>query len=343
KWHEDRRAGWLILSSLLLALSILTKLFTAVLVPVWFLGILLDSRGHNLHSKGRLAGWKPPVLWLSVLVALGGLVVRWLVGPQNLGQLIDAHLVASSTNGFPNWSHLFSIGGYLGPSLPILFLAVVGTYRGIVSSNRIVLYLAGWMVGGGLFLILNRPTWYHHQLLITVPAAILAAIAVASALRDLVSWRRRPPAPLDRLSIAVTLVLLATVLLRRVPDTLETLDLTLPNLGGPPPMVSEEQEILALMWNHAAETDWVYTDRPIFAFAIGRPVPPKLAVLTEKRLVTGNLTGSQILSELETYSPRMILEGQFDIPAVDEYMFTRNFARLDSTVGYRLYLKPSVP
>jgi hypothetical protein len=79
----------------------------------------------------------------------------------------------------------------------------------------------------------------------------------------------------------------------------------------------------------------------MFAFSIGRPVPPNLAAITEKRLVAGGLTDSEILSTLEAYSPTLILEGQFSIPAVKEYMRPRNFIRLDSAPDYRLYLRRS--
>jgi hypothetical protein len=83
----------------------------------------------------------------------------------------------------------------------------------------------------------------------------------------------------------------------------------------------------------------MFTDRPILAFLSGIPVPPNLAVISKKRLQTGELTDDEVLATLEAYSPEMILKGRFDIPAVDEYMRIRNFVRIDETLKYRLYLR----
>jgi hypothetical protein len=97
------------------------------------------------------------------------------------------------------------------------------------------------------------------------------------------------------------------------------------------------------MGNHVAETRWLYTDRPMFAFLTQLPVPPNLAVITAKRLLTGRLTDAEVLRTLEEYKPEMILNARFSLPAVQEYMRTRNYARIDSTMKYRLYFRPAPP
>jgi hypothetical protein len=97
------------------------------------------------------------------------------------------------------------------------------------------------------------------------------------------------------------------------------------------------------MSDHAQETNWVFTDRPMFAFLAKLPVPPFLAVLSSKRLLSGELTQAEILQVLETYKPEMVLSGRFDIPAAQEYMSRRNFRRIDSTLRYRLYFRPKSP
>jgi hypothetical protein len=97
--------------------------------------------------------------------------------------------------------------------------------------------------------------------------------------------------------------------------------------------------LLAAMSDHASQVRWLYTDRPIFAFLTGIPIPPNLAVVTQKRVLSGDLTDEEITATLEAYSPEMILNSRFGLPVVDEYMRTRNYARIDETPKYRLYLR----
>jgi 4-amino-4-deoxy-L-arabinose transferase-like glycosyltransferase len=340
QWHLHHRSVWLIFSAVLLVLSILTKLFTVILVPVWLAGIALDLRRRAMPNAG-IRRWSPALLWSGVLLCLGSALVLWGVGLGNVGQLLDVHLAAARDPTIAAWSRLPSIQSYLAPSLPIFLLAAIGTWRAVRAKAGSALYLAGWAAAGYGFLSANNPTWYHHQLLITVPAALLASIAVAAAGRDLRAWRARRPA--EVLLSLTALAVLTVFLAGRLPPTLADFDTRLPNLSAPAVVATEEQQILALMWDHAGDSEWVYSDRPMFAFVIQRPVPPVLAVLTEKRIATGALPEAEVLAALEEYAPRLVLTGQLPVPAVEEYMRTRNFRRIDSAFRYRLYFRPITP
>jgi hypothetical protein len=193
-------------------------------------------------------------------------------------------------------------------------------------------------------LLLNRPTWPHHELLVTVPAALLAGIGAATALREIwhrVRSRDRQSLPLGPALVGV--VALSSLLLTRLPDFLRDFNPRLPNLAAPSAESSAEslaeRQIVALMADHAEETHWVYAENAMFAFQAGLSVPPPLAVLSRKRLETGSLTDAQVLEVLEAYKPELVLESRFFLPAAEEYMRLRNFTRLDSTPKYRLYLR----
>ena len=57
----------------------------------------------------------------------------------------------------------------------------------------------------------------------------------------------------------------------------------------------------------APETRWLYTDRVIYAFWAQLPVPPELAVVSRKRLWSGQLTTVQLIQCLERYRPEQVL------------------------------------
>jgi hypothetical protein len=285
-----------------------------------------------------------PLVWLGTLALVGVLALVFVVGRENLGQLLDVHLEAAQSPEIEALPDRRTLESYLSETLPLFVLAAVGAWFAIRRKRWTALYLAGWIMAGYALLRQTAPTWYHHQLLVTVPAAVLASAALAEAIDDLRSMRRRGfHAPAFALSLAC-LGLFLLFLAGRGPGTIDGLEFDLPNLRGQLP-VEEDQEraLLASMGDHASEVDWLYTDRPVFAFLTGLPVPPNLAVITQKRLLTGHLTEEEIAATLEAYAPEMILNARFGLPVVEDYMRTRNFTRIDETLKYRLYLRSSSP
>jgi 4-amino-4-deoxy-L-arabinose transferase-like glycosyltransferase len=343
RWHEGGRLPWLLSSALLLSLSILTKGFTFILAPIWLLGILLSVRNRATREMAGAAAWTGPALWLGLLALIGIITAVGLVGTANLNQLVDVHLQAGQTEAFQVESTHPPLEYYLSDSLTLFLLAAAGTWTAVRRRGWTALYLAAWIVVGYALLAVNSPAWYHHQLLLTIPATVLASIAVATSIGDLAAMRSRASTPLGMVGNLVCVGLFLAFLSVRLPGTLDGLDLRLPNFRGPSPGEEAERELLGVMGNHVAETRWLYTDRPMFAFLTQLPVPPNLAVITAKRLLTGRLTDAEVLRTLEEYKPEMILNARFSLPAVQEYMRTRNYARIDSTMKYRLYFRPAPP
>ena len=338
-WHKHRQDRWLIVSALALALAILTKLFIAFLVPLLALGILFDTRCR----MGRNANWlqllRPAALWCLVLaIVLGGLGLL-LVGPANLGQLLNTHLAASQSRTYITHADANSIIWHLGDAWPILLLAIPGCLFVLLERRWTSLYLLAWLTSAYLLLSVIVPVWYHYQLLVPIPAAMLAAIAVGETLRQIphvirsrafFTWRSF----LAIISLAGILIALNV----RWP-------LTLPDFDRPPVFVTRgahspwnEQMFLTKMTNHAPKTRWVVTDLPMYAFRVGLPVPPYLAVSSGKRFVTGGLTENDLIHFVEEYNPEQILTGSRIYPALEKYL--ENDYRLLYTRGKRrLYLR----
>lgn len=340
EWQARPSLGRLLACALLLGLSILTKGFTVFLVPIWFIGIMVTVARSPAEGRQRRLRWTGLIAWLATLgvVAAAGILV---VGPDNLSQLVSVHLQSAQSESFPVSPTHPSLEFYLAESLPLFALAVVGTWRAVRLRKWSDLYLAGWIVAGYGLLAANHPSWYHHQLLLTVPAALLASPAIATSIDDV---RRRAPRRPITAAFALSLACLAlflAFLVERVPETLDGLDARLPNFTGPRPGEESERNLLAAMSDYAGQTRWLFTDRPIFAFLTGLPVPPGLSVISQKRLFTGDLTEEEIAAALEDYSPEMILNARFPLAAVQEYMRTRNFFRIDSSLRYRLYFRRS--
>lgn len=52
---------------------------------------------------------------------------------------------------------------------------------------------------------------------------------------------------------------------------------------------------------------WLYSDKNIYSFYSGIPIPPPLAVVMLKRLWSGDMTNERIAMEMEHYEPELIL------------------------------------
>jgi hypothetical protein len=172
-----------------------------------------------------------------------------------------------------------------------------------------------------LLLTFHKPVWYHHQLLITIPVALLAGIAAGDAVQSIPqAFQKRN---LTTISTIAALVLFGIIIAIRWPVVFP--DFNRPSYlvthGAPPPWA--EQMFLTKMENHAANSEWVVTNLPMYAFRVGLPVPPHLAVISEKRILTGELSESQIVATIQSIQPALVLIGRREFPDLETYLATQ--------------------
>ncbi len=176
KWHKSRQYYWLIFSSVFLGASILTKLFTSVLAPVFVMGILI---GAFVQVKNKKKFWEylfPPFLWGIVLVVILAISGFYIIGFENLDQIFGDHMTAANLGSENN-----KLSAELQSSYPFLVLALLGFVHIIRKREWLVLYLAAWI---GLYIVvfsIYSPVRYHYIVLITVPAAILGSVPTVRA------------------------------------------------------------------------------------------------------------------------------------------------------------------
>lgn len=338
-WHKYGDVKWLIVSAIAFGLSIMTKAFTAILGPIFLSGILLSGWKDYRQHRDWLKACRPSAVWLAIFSVTIGSILLIVVKPANVFQLIQGHLLAGDSVLFRAYAdnRIVIYISRFKYSIPMLLLAFLGGIAALRSKSWTAMYLVAWVAIGSISLFINVPFWHHQQLLVTVPAAILAGIAIGDGLSRLqknLQLRER-----NVIGIAMGIFIWAiavTFTFYRLPSTVQQFDIRLPNLRAQPEEISEEDEILALMEEYAPLTNWVYTDRPMFAFRTQLPVPPYLAVLSKKRIAAGVLTEDQILEILVEYEPEQVFSGRLDLPVIQEYLAARNYDRIDSSAHYRL-------
>jgi hypothetical protein len=338
-WHKYGDVKWLIVSAIAFGLSIMTKAFTAILGPIFLSGIVLSGWWDYRQHRDWLKACRPSAVWLTIFSVTVGSILLIVVKPPNVFQLIQVHLAAGDSvllRAYTDNRNLIFLSRFKD-SLHILILAFLGGIAALRSRSWTAMYLVAWVGIGFISLYANVPFWHHQQLLITVPAAILAAIAIGDGLYRLQKILQSRERNALGIAMGICIWILAVIFMATsLPPAVQQLELKFPNLRAQPVEYSEDEEILALMSEYAHLTNWVYTDRPMFAFRTQLSVPPHLAVLSKKRIAAGVLTEDQILEILVEYEPEQVLSGRLDLPVIQEYLSTRNYDRIDSSTQYRL-------
>lgn len=327
-WHKHQNILWLFLSAIALGISISIKLFTGFLAPIFLVGLVLAAYRNTDKNRSVLSMGKvllPAVFWGCVFGAFTIGVAYFLVGFDNIPQLIENHLQASDVEYFQ--SEAFTINWHLNRVWPLILLAVIGTIFSIRQKRLLALYPFAWMVASYILLRMNAPVWDHQQLLVTVPAALLSAIAVYEAIRIAYPAIRnyvRSISPRTTLSgwlFAVAIFgLFFLVFTIRVPEPFSLLSwrpsLRHSGLG----LKHIEESFLNELDDYAPQTSWVVTDMLMYAFRNRLLVPPNTAVFTSKRWETGNLTQNELIDTIREYKPEQVFFGKRSYPKVERYL-----------------------
>jgi hypothetical protein len=338
-WHQRRKYVWLILSAIFFSISIFIKIFTGFLAPIFLLGLLADGYRRYPRLREYKQMIKPAFLWGLTASLLSLAILLLFVGPANIPQLLQPHLEANEVSYFQQLTEEFSLNHFLYPARYLLALAVLGAAMAVLMRKWSAIYPLAWAASAYMLLSIQVPVWYHHQLLVTIPAAILAAGASGEVW--MVAKRRIQGHSLPWAHLALSLVAAAGFIV-----AIKTLlpDISTRFKTHREAMIRTDEDFLAdnpiliAMTQYAPETRWVVTDLPIYAFRANLLVPPELAVFTEKRVETGFLTEAQALDVIKAYQPEQILLGRFRYQRLDDYVAER-YAPVVEKEGARLYVR----
>jgi 4-amino-4-deoxy-L-arabinose transferase-like glycosyltransferase len=336
-WHQDKRNLWLVLSGFALALSVLIKLFTGFLAPIVLIGIIASAYFNGSKDGFSWEILRPVLIWGLCFTSLAILLGLVLVGPQNVWSIVSPHIAAPTTAELGGASYTINV--HLQAAAPLLFLGIFGALVSIYRRNWLTLYPLAWSALAYTFLSFYSPVFYHHQLLITIPIAMMAAAAVGDGILSLVRLR----ASSDLIRVQTLLgagALIGFILVsihylplldKEVMNHPRITDFTLKATPG-------KLKVLRIMDEYVDQTNWIMTDAPMYAFRVQRPVPPILATFSSKRLATGSLTQEDILMAMREYRPEQVLIARFEIPSLEEYL-QDNYTLILSVEYFRLFIR----
>ncbi len=299
-YKQNHLKRYLILSGITFALSLQTKAFTVFLIPLLILYIWdFQINLSDIQKQSKIL-FSSLFLWIGFLGSTYILIALSFGQFSHHDQLVQSHLNQPIQTEIQNYNNLYYLNYMTFQDRDYIFLAVVGIFTIIYNKNRNGLLPITWLTSSILVLLFHKPIWYHHYHLISIPICWLAAYAVASLL-DLFSqnWQGNLKSFLKSLSfielIIPSLISIIFVFL---------IFATPPISKGSPP---KDLQLMQIVMEYKDSTKWLFTDRPIYAFYAGLPVPPEMAVFSSKRINSGKLTNQEMLAVLKKYRPEQIV------------------------------------
>ena len=335
-WYENRASVWLIMSALALGLSVFTKIFTGFLAPIFLLGIVV-SEFAGTHKEVRT--WQerlwPAACWTLVFASIACVLLVFCVGLANVPQLLETHLAARKVPEFESISinsELREIGVYL-------LLGLLGILFMLRNKRWLVLYPLAWAGTAYLLLLNHAPVWYHQQLLVTLPVAMLSAYAVGEVLTYVsILWRSNHLLSAFVLIAFIAAIGTASAILGQGSSMLDLAHIPTFHARSDVKVSSPEYALVAKMAEYAPETQCVVTDRPMYAFRAGVSTPANLAAISRKRMMTGALTEKEVFDTIREKRPEQVLLTRFKWPSVKGYL-QAHYRIIYSRSGKTLYLR----
>jgi hypothetical protein len=340
-WRRGQR-GWLILSGLAMAASLLVKLVTLFALPLPFLGVALrhfyllaPDTGRSMAEKVRgmaldfavwVASFCLPIL-LCLLIYDPRAMYEQAVALHWQGR--EFHPVDYNRRG-PR------ILAYLWQDRGLLILALGGSLSCWLRRSRQALLIVAWFLLVTAMMVNQAPLTSHHMLPMVPSLAVLAGVMVQEGWD---SWRTliRQRHWQDILLAAGGMGLLIFSLVN-LPAVAESNRVEMARTGTPEGLV---EDAISLLEQTTAPGDFVISDDPVIVLLAGRKIPPMLTGADWRRLHVGHLTAEQLISLSEQYEASAIVfwRERFDsLPPYVQWVEDRFEAVKIGTYSHRVYL-----
>lgn len=305
RWVVSSRQSWLIASGVFMGCSLMIKAFTGFLLPILGLAILICA--FFALRKGQ-PYWKvlpAPALWSVVVIGFCALLLLAIVPISDFDQLYKPHAAGAQVDiGSAENPSLARLASYVEMEQWLFVLAGVGAIGVAVRQKWALLVFAAWCVLGYIGLRNHAPIWYHHGLLITIPAALLSGALVASVIDGAWPFQLRLTS-FASLGIGAAGIIFFGLLIAQYQQ--QPYFTFAQQLEGQSAQHRFYTALVGEIQQLNPDNNVIVTDRQMYALNAGVSIPPDHGLTTSKRVDTGNLTTEEILAEINEYQPNQIV------------------------------------
>jgi Dolichyl-phosphate-mannose-protein mannosyltransferase len=289
---------FILVSGIFIALSLQIKLFTAFLIPL----IIFEIININLTKYPRQIKKNLFIDIISWIASCGCvfILISLIYNSLSYEQLFGSHFDENVKTAFDMGNSiritlLFLLQDFDYILLAIPTVIIIFKKRDFYKAFPII-----WFLTAFLLILTHKPVWYHHYLLISIPLTWLASYSIKLALDCFrKQCQKITYISLSKLSAYFLIFSLFLIPLKLSIITLENNKYTQAS--------KEKVELLNIVLQHKQNTQWIFTDCPIYAFYSGLHVPPEVAVLSHIRLRSNTITREQFISVFEKYRPEQAL------------------------------------
>jgi hypothetical protein len=320
-----------IVAAVLFAVALQIKFIAAILLPLAALIIWLEHRKSGSPSKSLIYS---AVLFAASL-AVSFIAIGVLVGEGSywlqLKQAWAAHFAPTRSfeYGSPadhpfDWSILLKNWDATVPAM--VGIIVCASQR---RRNELAIIPVAWLVLEFVVFGTHKPWWSYYYIHNAIPLCWCAAIGIAAVVYRLQRQRNVAFAILCSLFMLVA----GTWAVGRV-------YLQVSSIRASPKLYSSL--VLKEIKRFEPFTKFIYTDEPVYSFHSGIPLPPKLAIVSLKRLWSGDMTNARLVEELGATQPGLVLLGNStrELPFGD--WLAREYRLVYQDAKHRLYAHTSI-
>lgn len=295
-YKQHYQQHFLILSGVALAFSLQTKLFTVFLIPLILFYICDFKLSFNTLRKPEKLLFHPLIDWLGTVGVIYTVIFFLYKQFYSYDQLFKSHVNQPIEEGLVNFNNLKFLSYMITQDYDFIFLGFIGILAIYWKKQRNGLFPLIWLGSTILIFLVHKPIWYHYYPLLAIPICWLAAYGVALVCELFTQgWHQNFKLWNIKILMFPSLVAVTMIFLIIV---------TPPIPKGTP---RKNLEIVQLVLKYKSSTNWIFTDRPMYAFSAGLRIPPEIAVMSYKRLNSGSLSSEKLLTVLQNYHPEQIV------------------------------------
>ena len=339
RWNDTRRDGWLVAAGVSMGLSLVTKFFTGFLLPLFGGWLLLSVYRDGAARTARWQVLRPPLLWTLAVLLTAAVLLLAAVPLGQVQELYRGHVALRQleiARRRDDWSTLMTM---VSADWEVGVLAALGTVLVALRRRWPLLLATAWCLLAFGVLSGHAPIFYHYQVLLTVPACMLAGVAIGELWPA--AWRRDGASVWVRLPIllgALAVVVHLAVMLGRGENR---------ELQHVVDWGDRDRFVVAVMETYATRTTSVVVDRLMYPLRAGYEVPPNMVVVSRKRMETGQLPVGEVLDAIKQTAPEQIVTS-WNFPVYMETAIARAIADryrvvyADENMRLRLWVRDDI-
>lgn len=308
-YQKQNKPEFLLLSGVSFAISLQLKMFTIFLLPILSI-LIIEPEWQNLRDITAKNIIIKTAIW-SGAIASTFFIIGVTCNSLQLESFFQFHLTSNLKNVFVNENSLADIGLMYLQEMDYTLLAIFGLGTVLKSQSWLSKIPVFWLIIASLILIRHKPIWYHHYLLLSIPLTWLALYGLhrAFSLYQSKYWYESIHLT-SRKSVNFRKIALALCLFAAIATPIKIAVLQWQNQI----FIRNSQvswAIVAEIEQYKTATNWLFTDNPGYAFYTGLKVPPEIAVLSRKRVASGEMTPEYLQTLLDRYDPEQIIIERF--------------------------------